>query len=166
MTFTVSKFSPFMDFITKYWKTILGVLLFFFLVFPYLKRMLEAQKLKTQIAAADNDAVSSAIININPANSTTTANSITTRKDIQAAATAIADAFRTKFSLKWYQYINPYNWFEKTGQAMLYLKYQRHNFHIVELLYYNVETPHRNLKSDCIKFLNSEQIAYCYANVF
>ncbi|MGL2966090.1 hypothetical protein [Flavobacterium sp. XGLA_31] len=156
----INNISTVFDFLKKQWIVVLAIIVFFVVGLPILRRWSRNQTVKNAVNENDNASTEQYVNNLNPVTSQVTADSITKRKDIQTASTAIANVFRTKFdNNSWTYYLNPTNWFEwGEEEAFNYLMYQRYNFHLLEQLYYYVDTPRRNLKNDCLDYLTTAQV--------
>lgn len=152
-----SQLDGFFDWIKTNWIFVLGALLIVPLVYRYLKDQVQLNKLQNEDIKGENQVID----NVNPVIRETNANAITTRVDVQNAASELAHHLGTKYSDtgNWYDIFNPRGWTENDVEVLKILKYQVNNFHLVEKLYFQVYTKRKNLKDDVNKLLDSKELA-------
>lgn len=139
------------------WFFVLAILMFFPLVYRYLKDQLQLNKLQNEEIKGENQVID----NINPIKRQESANTITIDKGVQTSASDLAHHLGTKYSDtgNWYDIFNPRGWTENDKKVLEILKYQVRNIHLLEKLYFEVYTKRRNLKDDVNKLLDAKELS-------
>ena len=151
-----SQLDGFLNWLKSNWIVVLGA----FFIVPFLYRYLIDQKQQTDEKKEEIKGEVQVLENVNPETRKSNADKITTRTDVQNAASDLAHHLGTKYNDagNWYDFLNPRGWTENDKQVLKILKYQVYNFHLLNRLYYEVYSKRRNLKDDVNKLLDTPQL--------
>ncbi|MCZ8168773.1 hypothetical protein [Flavobacterium sp.] len=133
---------------------IIGVLLFFPL-YRFIRKQLLKNKEQMNEILKDKQFLA----NQDEPTLNNTLNTITKRKDIQAAAKDLAHHLGTKYSDKnsWFDWLDPKGWTENDDEVEKILIYQRKNYGLLVLLYKQI-TNSRSLSNDIRSYLDDDNL--------
>ena len=145
-----------MEFIKKYWLVITALLV----GYPYLKRYLDAQKVKN--VASDTMVIKETklITNASPVVQNDRRSKITVSKELWAASAKLAHDFGFDVADKgnWYDLLRPSGMTENDVEIRNTLLKYRNYFPALEKLYYEVDTNSRSLRNDILQLLDKKEL--------
>ena len=144
------------DFITKNWVFLVGIIL----LFPYISKYIKQQNLSSVIQDTKLSAKETFNTNLSPIAQQSAADKITKSKTVQAAANSLANDLGTKFLSgdTFSDIFELKSWTENDAKVAKTLIYQRNNYSLLVKLYYNCYTAKRNLTNDILKYLDATEL--------
>jgi hypothetical protein len=145
-----------MEFLKKYIVFILLLLI----GYPYLKRLLDREKIKNEQSNATVIKEIKLLENTSPILQGTKRDKITRSQELQAASAKLAHDFGydVRDQGNWFDFLNPRGMTENDAEIRNTLMKYRNYFPILEKLYFEVDTNSRKLRSDILQYLDKDML--------